>query len=196
MASNFDDLLQNVPVGDLAKQFDVDENVMLEAVQRAMPGLLGGMAVNASNEEGAASLERATDKHTQHAASLADVDVEDGKKIVKKVLGEKEAPVAQALSKNAGDSVIGDLIPKLLPFLAPLIMQFLAGQLGKGSQPTKKQSSGGITDILGGLLGGSGSQSGGDVFGDVLGGLLGGGSSQKSSGGGLDDLLGGLFGKR
>ena len=57
--------------------------------------------------------------------------------------------------------------------------------------------SGGIGDLLGGLLGGSasagGSQAGGGGLGDLLGGMLGGGGSAGASGGmgGLGDLLGG-----
>lgn len=193
MAVGFEDLLKHVPVGDLAARFNVDEDTVLEAVSKAVPGLVGGMAVNASTDEGAASLERATSQHTVPAASLAEVDETDGKKIVRKVLGDKENTVAHALGSTTQNSAVADLIPKLLPLLAPLVMQFLAGQLGKGSTATTKPSSGGgLMDILGGLLGSSSSHS--DGLGDVLGGILGGGSG--SSGGGLGGLLGGLFGKR
>jgi hypothetical protein len=60
---------------------------------------------------------------------------------------------------------------------------------GDGTSPGGPQDgSGGLDDVLGGLLGGSG---GG--LGDILGGLLG-GSSGGSSGGGLGDILGGLLG--
>ncbi len=52
-----------------------------------------------------------------------------------------------------------------------------------------KKSSGGLGDLLGGLLGGQ-QQSGGGSVGDLLGGLLGGKKGQaSSSGGGLSDLL-------
>jgi uncharacterized membrane protein YebE (DUF533 family) len=65
-----------------------------------------------------------------------------------------------------------------------------------GGSSSQSSGSGGIGDLLGGVLGGgsSSSTSGGGI-GDLLGGVLGGGSTQKSSGGGLglDDLMGGLL---
>ena len=202
-------LLGQVPIGDLAAKFGVDESTMTEAVQQALPGLVGGLAVNASEQSGAEQIERALQKHTPAPGglSLDAIDTEDGKKIVKHVLGDKEGDVAHALGANAGNSVIGSLIPKLLPVLAPLVMQFLAGKvLGGGANGTvaNQSSSGGglggvLGDLLGGLVGGgSQSQSQADAgggLGDLLGGLLGGGSgSGSSSGGGLGDLLGGLLG--
>ena len=42
----------------VAAQFGIDEATAQQAVTQALPGLLGGMAVNASSEEGAASLIR------------------------------------------------------------------------------------------------------------------------------------------
>ncbi len=72
----------------------------------------------------------------------------------------------------------------------------LGGLLGGGAAG----GSGGMADLLGGLLGGGGAEpasagSGGGL-GDLLGGLLGGGGSGGSggSGGGMADLLGGLLG--
>ncbi len=210
--SEVETLLQQVPIGDLAAKFGVDESTVEAAVRQALPGLIGGMAVNASASDGADSLARAVQQHEPSAKklSLEAIDAEDGKKIVKHVLGDQKDDVAKALGANSGSSVISDLIPQLLPLLAPLVMQFLAGKLGGSAAGTTAStgSAGGglggvLGDLLGGLLGGGGSgsagsgsgSSGGDL-GDLLGGLLGGGSgsSGSSSGGGLGDLLGGLLG--
>lgn len=210
MASNSElkALLGQVPIGELASKFGVDETTMTAAVQQALPGLVGGLAVNASDQAGAEQIERALQKHTpaEGGISLDAIDTEDGKKIVKHVLGDKEGDVAHALGANAGNSVIGDLIPKLLPVLAPLVMQFLAGKVLGGTTSTVASQSGGgglggvLGDLLGGLVGGGGqaqqSSASGGGLGDLLGGLLGGGSGSggQSSGGGLGDLLGGLLG--
>lgn len=197
-AVNINELLKRVPIGDIAAQLGVDEATAAEAVKTALPGLLGGLAVNASSDEGASKLTAALGKHEgAQIAKLQDVDTEDGKKIVNHVLGDKQQEVARALGQQAGGG-IGDLIPKLLPILAPIVMAFLAKQLGgSGSASTASSSgSGGIGDVvgdlLGGLLGGGGSTSSQGGLGDLLGGVLGGGSAK--SGGGLGDLLGGLLG--
>lgn len=190
--SELNALLEQVPLGDLAAKFGVDEATMQAAVRQALPGLVGGMAVNASDETGAAKLQAAVQKHQPASGTptLKAIDVEDGQKIVKHVLGDKKDDVAQALGSNAGSSAVADLVPQLLPLLAPLVMQFLAGKIG---------GAGGGTVSSGGGLGG--------VLGDLLGGLLGGGSNTGSNtsakstkkksepaGGDLGDLLGGLLG--
>ncbi|PII84078.1 hypothetical protein BMH32_03160 [Leucobacter sp. OLJS4] len=197
---NLDDLMQQIPLGDLAQRFGVDESTMGAAVQQALPGLLGGMAVNAQDAEGAGKLEAALGKHAPASGTidLNAIDEEDGGKIVNHVLGDKQGEVAQALGANSGDSTVAKLIPVLLPLLAPIVMQFLSGAFSKqqSGSDSASTSGGGIGDLLGGLLGGgSGSQQSGGGLGDLLGGLLGGGSgSGQSAGGGLGDLLGGLFG--
>ncbi len=202
--SDLDALLAQIPIDDIARQLGVDEVTALGAVKQTLPGLLGGMAVNASDAEGERKLVGALDKHTPAAGkiSLDAVDTEDGKKIVKHVLGDKEDAVANALSTNAESSGIAKLIPVLLPILAPIVMQFLAGKFGGGASAQSQQQpeggiAGGLGDLLGGLLGGGGSSStassGG--LGDILGGLLGGGSSSSNQGGGLGGLLGGLLGR-
>lgn len=193
---NINDLLKSIPIADIASQFGIDESTAQQAVSQALPGLLGGMAVNASDEEGAGKLTAALKKHEgARIDTLSSVDTADGEKIVNHVLGDKQEAVALALGEQGGGG-LGNLIQKLLPVLAPIVMAYLANQLGGGSKSgsTGAGDGGGIGDLLGGLLGGgstSASSSGG--LGDVLGGLLGGGSGGKS-GGGLGDLLGGLLG--
>ena len=203
--SELDALLQQVPLGELAERFSVDEATIDAAVRQALPGLVGGMAVNASDRDGADQLERALQKHTPSSGTLDlnAIDTTDGGKIVTHVLGDKEETVTKALGAQSGNSVIADLLPQLLPILAPLVMQFLAGKLGGGSSAPASTSgeSGGLGGVLGDLLGGGSAQGGSAQsdnasggLGDLLGGLLGGGSSKQSSGGGLGDLLGGLLG--
>lgn len=197
-----DDIIADLPIADIAAKLGVDEATAKQAVNEALPALLAGMGANAADPAGAASLEKAVAKHgsklVEGGVNLADVDEEDGKKIVKNVFGDNTDQVVQALDKKEGGA--GDLIGKLLPILAPIVLSFLASKfLGQG-QPSSAEaaapesSGGGIGDLLGGLLGGGSSSSGGGGgLGDMLGGLLGGGSGS-SGGGGLGDLLGGLLG--
>ncbi|MFC9561821.1 DUF937 domain-containing protein [Agromyces sp. NPDC056965] len=197
-----DDIVANLPIGDIAAKLGVDEATAKQAVNDALPALLAGMGANASDPAGAASLQKAVAGHDpkliEGGVNLADVDEEDGKKIVKNVFGDNTDKVVTALDKKEGGA--GDLIGKLLPILAPIVLSFLAAQFTKKPEAAEaaapESSGGGIGDLLGGLLGGggSGSSGGGIDLGGLVGGLLGGGSGGSSSGGGLGDLLGGLLG--
>jgi len=184
MASDLDGLLDLIPIGDIAKQFGISEDVAEAAVKQVIPAIVGGMAANAKDAGGAKSLEKALTKHATKSSSgkkLADVDTADGEKIVNNVFGVKKNEVAAAVASNskAGD-VTKELIAQLLPIVAPIVIAFLAKQfLGQQAAPAeaakpaaKEESSGGIGDLLGGLLGSSQGQ---EIVGSVLGGLLGGG---------------------
>lgn len=200
--STVDSLLQQVPLDELAERFGVDERTVESAVRQALPGLIGGMAVNASDRDGADRLERAVQQHAPADATsrpkLKAIDTGDGEKIVGHVLGDRQQDVAHALGKQSGDSGIASLIPALLPILAPIVMQFLAGKLGAQEPSESAPKSGGLGgvlgDLLGGLSGGGSAGSPGGGLGDVLGSVLGGGGSKGA--GGLGELLGGLFGKQ
>jgi hypothetical protein len=184
--ADLDELLQQIPVGDIAKQLGIDESTAEAAVKQVVPGLVAGLAENAKDPKGAASLTKAV-SHDRGGLkkSVKDVDVEDGKKIVKNVYGDKQDAVASKLAASAtkasgaGD-VTQDIIQKILPIVAPIVLAWLANKfLGGNKEETASESSsgGGIGDLLGGLLGGGSSSSsgGGDMLGDLLGGLLGGG---------------------
>ena len=203
--AGLDDLRSQLPIGDIAARLGVDEATARKAVDDALPALVAGLGANAADPAGAASLERAVTRHdpalVEGGVNLGDVDEEDGRKIVRNVFGDNTDRVVSALdAKEKQETGRGDLIGKLLPILAPIVLSFLAGQFQKKqAEPTaasNESSGGGIGDLLGGLLGGgsgsSGTGGGGIDLGGLVGGLLGGGSG--SGGGGLGDLLGGLLG--
>lgn len=178
--AQYDDLLAQIPIGDIATQLGIDEDVAEEAVKQVLPGLVGGLKANAE-EGGQASLEKALQKHQgAKLRSVSDVDTADGEKIVKHVFGDKEDAVVSKLADTSPKSEVTDvIIKKVLPIVAPIVLAWLANKfLGGSSESSSKGSTGG-----GGL-------------GDLLGGLLGGGSSTSSGSGGVDlgDLLGGLGG--
>ncbi|MDQ0614146.1 hypothetical protein QF046_001787 [Microbacterium sp. W4I4] len=200
---DLDDILKQVPIGDIAEKFGVSPDVARQAVQEGGAALLGGLAKNAETPEGSSAIEEALNRHGgfSGASKVDDVDQADGDKIVKHVFGDKKGEVVESLTKSektAGGIDFG----KLLPILAPIIMGVIANAKGSSG------SGGGLGGILGGLLGGgqqgqaSGGQAGqasGGGLGDILGGLgglLGGGSTSGAQGGGnvIGDILGGLFG--
>ncbi|MEU4646376.1 DUF937 domain-containing protein [Nocardia fluminea] len=190
--TSFDDLLSQVPIAQIADQLGVDQATATTAVQAALPTLLGGLQVNAAEPQGAASLLGALDNHGglvegEGAVDLEQVDVGDGEKIVDNVFGDEKNTVISALGAGGGTGG-NDLIGKLLPILAPIVLAYLAKQLtGGGAAPQQTQTSGGgLGDLLGGLLGGSSNSGGlGGVIGEAL---------SKNAGGALGSVLGGLLG--
>ena len=176
--AQFDDLLAQIPIGDIAAQLGIDEDVAEDAVKQVLPGLVGGLKANA-DEGGSASLEKALEKHKgAKLRGVSDVDTADGQKIVSHVFGGNEdAVVAQLAGSSAKSEVTDVIIKKVLPIVAPIVLAWLANKFLGGGADTKKESTGG-------------------GLGDLLGGLLGGGSGGSSSAGGIDlgGLLGGLGG--
>ena len=177
-------LLKQIPVGDIAQQLGIDEKVAEAAVEQIVPGLVAGLAANAADPARAASLTNAV-SHDRGGVptKVADVDIEDGKKIVTNVYGDKKDAVATQLAGATKASGVTDtIIQQILPIVAPIVLAWIANQfLGKKEEAPKEEASGG------------------NVLGDLLGGLLGGGSSSSSSSsggglGGIGDLLGGLLG--
>lgn len=195
--TSFDELLSNVPIGQIAQKLGVDEATATSAVQAALPTLLGGLQANATQPEGAASLVGALGKHDGElvagagAVDIEQVDVADGAKIVDNVFGAEKNTVISALGATEGTGG-NDLVAKLLPILAPIVLAYLAKQMGGGGggaapqAPAPSSGGGGIGDILGGLLGGSGNSGGiGGAIGEAL---------AKNAGGAIGNVLGGLLG--
>lgn len=193
-----EDILKAVPVGDIAKQLGVSEDVAKVGIEQAGVALLGGLASNAQDEKKSAAIEKALGQHKgfKGAKSLDDIDTADGEKIVKHVFGAKGGKVADTL--NSSEKTAGGIdFGKLLPILAPIVMGLIAKNMGsKSDKPSAAESAGGgLGDVIGGLLGGgSSSGGGGDVLGGLVGGLLGGGGSGSGSSAGGGDLLGGILG--
>lgn len=171
--SDLDELFAQLPIDTIAKRLGTDEETARSAVRTALPALVAGLSANASHDDGAASLEKALDKHSSRGLDLNDDDDEDGKKIVNHVFGPKKAAVEEAAAGNA--NVSKDIIGKILPIVAPIVLAWLAQKFmekksgADAGSDSKKESGGGIGDILGGLVGGSGG------LGGLLGGILGGG---------------------
>ena len=172
-----DDLLTQIPMGQLAGRLGVDEQTAEQATRQALPALLSGMQANAQDPDGARSLQEAIGQHDNDlltgGVDVDQVDTADGDNIVQHVFGGSRGQVVDQLS-GIGGAGGSDLISKLLPMLAPIVMSYLARRVtqsgGEALPAPGSAGSGGLGDVLGGLLGGAG-QTGG--LGDLLGGLLG-----------------------
>lgn len=197
--SAIDDILSQIPLGQLAARLGTDEQTAEAATRSALPALLGGIEANAQDPDRAASL---TEALGQHSPSLIDggvdlnqVDANQGDQIVSHIFGGNREAVTNELGAGGltGGGALGSgMLQKLLPILAPIVMSYLAKRvMGGGAGGTGQ---GGLGDVLGtgqgGLGGVLGSVLGGG--GGGLGGLAGGGAGSQ---GGLGDVLGGLLGQ-
>ncbi|MGO0576369.1 DUF937 domain-containing protein [Ornithinimicrobium panacihumi] len=189
-----DQLMRSLPIDQLAGAVGSDEATTGRAVKAALPALLGGLAANSQSRGGAESLMNALSKHQDGLAdnfSLDRVDTTDGEKILGHVFGNNTDGVVNQLGGLGGPQTSA-IVRKLLPILAPLVLSWLAKQMGGAGVP-KADATGGtaapaeggmdmtsiLQDVLGQALGGAtgarpAQQPGGNILGDVLGGLLGG----------------------
>ena len=133
--SSIDDILANIPINSLADQLGVDPATAESAVRQALPALVGGMQANAADPQGAASLAGAVENHSPKlvdgGVNLDDIDTGDGEKIVSHVFGQNTDAVAQTLGGNLGGN--SDLIQKLLPILAPIVLSYLSQRMRGGA---------------------------------------------------------------
>jgi hypothetical protein len=105
------------------------------AIQAALPILVGALARNASEPEGAARLHRAIEED-HSALELPDVlgsvsaGGGDGKGILRHVLGARQSSAAEGVSQASGLGR-GQAL-QLLTMLAPLVLNFLAQRTRRG----------------------------------------------------------------
>ncbi len=205
-------------IGGVSNEVGQDQNKTASVLSMALPVLMGAMKRNAASPQGAEGLNNALEK--KHDGSILDnlaglfgggVDQsvkDDGDGILGHVLGNSRQNVENAISKKSG--VDTSSIGNILKVAAPLLM----GMLGKQKRQQNVQSSNGIGDLLGGLLGGGNAaaqapqqqsfiesildgDNDGSVLDDIAGMFFGGNDKKdndNNSGGGLGGLLGGLFG--
>ncbi|MET0757977.1 MAG: DUF937 domain-containing protein [Mycobacterium sp.] len=198
--AGLDDLFAEIPVQDIASKLGADQGEVTNAIQTLVPSLLAGLAQNVQSEDiDSSELESAVAK--QGASGLLDggvsvdqVDESEGDQIVAKIFGGNDSnQVASALAGTGLGG--GNLIKKLLPILAPIVLAYVGKQFSqRGAAPAagaqaQAAPSGGLGDLLGGLLGGGGGAAGGGGLGSILGSVLGG-----QQGGAIGDVLGGLLG--
>lgn len=183
--------LNNDTVSQISQQLGTDEGTTSNAIQAALPMLLGGLANNSASEGGAASLLSALDRN--HDGSILD-DVGGflgnyasgpGAGILGHVFGGNQGAVEQSVSQASGLDM-GKVGP-LLMMLAPIVM----GALGR----TQRQEGLGAGDLAG-LLGGATQQAG---AGSPLLGVLSSVLDKDHDGSAIDDvagMIGGLLGGR
>lgn len=188
------ELLGKKSVGELGKSADASDEQVQQLVTKALPLLLSGMYQNSSTDEGAKSLEKALDEHAPDAekstsSMLSKVDIKDGKKIVKHVLGDSEKEVKTGLAQSTGLSQTQ--VSTMLGQLAPVVLS-LVGNYKKEETSKEKADSSNLISVLGSALLGKGyqqvqpeKQKGLNLM-SLAGSLLGGSSQSKEQKSGAD----------
>jgi hypothetical protein len=176
----------------LSTRLGADEGNTSKAIAAAVPLLLGALAKNASEGDGAQQLHQALVRDhdgsalDDPAAVADDGRIRDGDAILGHVLGDRRAIAEQGISRASGLDL--SKVGPLLAMLAPLVM----GALGR-ARTERGLDPGGLGQVLGEEREELGARAPG-VLGAV-GQLL----DRNKDGSVLDDvggLLGGLFGRR
>jgi hypothetical protein len=186
--AGLDDLYSQIPTSDIANKLGADEGEVENAIHTLVRVLLGGLQQNSQDPEHASTIESMASSHA--ARGLLDVGggESDGHQAVATLFGGTDADqVASALANSGAGN--RDLLKQLLPVVLPIVLAYIGKQLAAGSgtgapQKTEAAGGGGLGEVLGSILGGSGDKSLGGILGNVLGG----------KGGAIGDILGGLLG--
>ncbi|MGB5755801.1 MAG: DUF937 domain-containing protein [Acidimicrobiales bacterium] len=116
-------------LSQIAKGLGADESDVGAAVAAALPTIIAGMANNTKQPAGAESLANALNDHSPSVFDALGSLLGgggDGAAILGHVLGGRQPTVEQGLAKKTGVDL--NLIMKLLPILAPLVMGYLSKQ--------------------------------------------------------------------
>ncbi len=126
-------------VRQLASQFGMPEEQTTTALGSLVPALAAGLQRNAESSSGLSSLLSALAggghaRYVEDPATLAQPDaIEDGKAILGHVFGSKDVS-RQVASRAAAQTGIGeDVLKRMLPAVATLVMGTLATQQPSGS---------------------------------------------------------------
>jgi hypothetical protein len=199
--AGLDDLFNQIPMADIAKKLGADPGEVTQAIKTLVPTLLGTLHENVQADDiDSTHLEKAVVVEGKSdlldgGVNVDQLDENQGNQMIASLFGGNDTNrVASALSGAGAPG--GDLIKRLLPMLAPIVLAYVGKQFsqrqsgaGAGAQ-AQAAPGGGMGDLLGSILGGAGggAPAGNNPMGSILGSVLGGGQ-----GGALGNILGGLL---
>lgn len=183
-------------VRQMADHAGLEQGQAQSAIEALLPMLAGAVNRNAQQPGGLEGLLGAlSDGHHQRylddpSTLQDDSTIQDGNAILGHLFGDREVSRQAAVRASAQTGIGADVLRKMLPLLAAMLMGGLskgASQGGMSGTPSAGQ------DGPGGALGGGMGGGLGGGLGEVLGGLLGGGQrpglGQAQAGGGLLEML-------
>ena len=192
--AGLDDLFAQIPIQDIANQLGADSGEVDSTIRTLVPVLVSGLNHKAQDPGEADTIASAANNFLAQGLldNVLGGNHSEGQQLISTIFGGNDTgQVASALSgAGAGNN---DLLQKLLPIIAPIVLAYIGKQLtGNKAEPAQQQASGGgLGDILGGILGGmaGGGAAKSQSMGSILGNMIGG-----KTGGAIGDILGGLLG--
>jgi len=172
MASILDLVQQHLgpqEIAQIGQQLGTDPAATKQAIDAALPALVGGMASTAQSPQGAGELTSLMGLHGGVLGNLGSAITAGGSAsggILGSILGHHQPAVESGVQQASGMS--SDRTRKLLMILAPIVLSALArraGIAGGTSAPAGAGGGGGLGGALGGVLSGG--------LGNVLNGGLG-----------------------
>ena len=196
-------------------KFGISKNQIIALLAVAAPLVISYLRKKSQEDPNEAealnnALDRDHDGSILDDPSQVEARQQEGDSSLDHIFGGQKATVENQLSQNTGISM--DKIGPILAMLAPIIMGYigkekqtngvnsgglgdlLGGILGGAQSQVQSEPSNPLNDILGSVLGGSQANNSGNPLNDILGSVLGGGNQQQQSQGGLGGLLGSILG--
>lgn len=134
-------------VNQISQTLGANPTTTSNAIQMALPMILGALAKNASDPQGAESLSNTLEKN--HDGSILNglggylnqPNTDDGIGILGHIFGQKQGAAAQQVSQNSGLDM--GQVAQLMITLAPIVM----GYLGRKKQQ-ENLDAGGLSQVL------------------------------------------------
>ena len=147
-------MLQSGALEQVSGMLGVDDKSAESAIEYVMPMLLKGMQGQMKNEDTKYGFLQALNDHSKDDTkdlkkAVKNVDMVDGAKIVKHLLGAEEEEIAAKAKKKSGLDT--KTILKIMAILAPILMSKM-GQTAKTQSASS--GSGDMMKVVGGLLDG------------------------------------------
>lgn len=158
MANNLSSLAKTLLSSDalkgISKQTDISAEDVSSILTTALPALLNGANKQATQKSTAEGFLEALKSHGANDTSnitsfLKNVDVEDGAKIIKHLLGSNTSAVTKEVAKSSKTGIKSADVAKVLAVAAPLIMSLIGKQTGKKKESDTSTALASITALLG-----------------------------------------------
>jgi hypothetical protein len=147
-------------VQQLGAQFGLDETQTASALSALVPALSAGLRQNVQTQDGLSGLVAALSggahqRYIDNPAVLGDAQtVDDGNGILGHVLGSKDVSRQVAAQAGAQTGLSPDVLKRMLPLVATLVMGAMSRQASTGGNASlaTASGSGGLVEMLGGML--------------------------------------------